>query len=76
MSLPYLGALPLYRRLRSITHFLCHPAWSAPSAIGTAGLGIGTQAGAELTDFLVVLNSKSAVVSRADARRSLNISYH
>lgn len=37
-------------------------AWSAPSAIGTAGLGVGGQAGAELTDFLVVLNSKSAVV--------------
>ena len=34
-------------------------AWSAPSAIGSAGLGIGTQAGAEVTDFLVVLNSKS-----------------
>ncbi|CAL1708769.1 unnamed protein product [Somion occarium] len=37
--------------------------WSAPSAIGTAGLGVGGQAGAELTDFLVVLNSKSAVRS-------------
>lgn len=34
-------------------------AWSAPSAIGTAGLGVGTQAGAEMTDFLVVLNSRS-----------------
>ncbi|KAH9941124.1 DUF500-domain-containing protein [Epithele typhae] len=33
--------------------------WSAPSAIGSAGLGLGTQAGAEMTDFLVVLNSKS-----------------
>ncbi|EKM56490.1 uncharacterized protein PHACADRAFT_92114 [Phanerochaete carnosa HHB-10118-sp] len=34
-------------------------AWSAPSAIGTAGLGVGGQAGAEMTDFLVVLNSRS-----------------
>ncbi|KII86380.1 hypothetical protein PLICRDRAFT_43970 [Plicaturopsis crispa FD-325 SS-3] len=33
--------------------------WSAPSAIGTAGLGFGGQAGAEVTDFLVVLNSRS-----------------
>jgi len=33
--------------------------WSAPSAIGTAGLGVGTQIGAEVTDFLIVLNSRS-----------------
>ncbi|KIY52913.1 DUF500-domain-containing protein [Fistulina hepatica ATCC 64428] len=31
--------------------------WSAPSAIGTAGLGVGGQAGAEVTDFLVVSNT-------------------
>ncbi|KAL5535232.1 hypothetical protein ACEPAF_3326 [Sanghuangporus sanghuang] len=37
--------------------------WSAPSAIGSAGLGVGGQAGAEVTDFLVVLNSRSAVRS-------------
>ncbi|KIP11897.1 hypothetical protein PHLGIDRAFT_124552 [Phlebiopsis gigantea 11061_1 CR5-6] len=37
--------------------------WSSPSAIGTAGLGVGGQAGAEMTDFLVVLNSRSAVQS-------------
>ncbi|VDB92355.1 unnamed protein product [Peniophora sp. CBMAI 1063] len=37
--------------------------WSAPSAIGTAGVGVGGQAGAEVTDFLVVLNSRSAVRS-------------
>ncbi|KAF8058241.1 hypothetical protein FPV67DRAFT_1676597 [Lyophyllum atratum] len=35
--------------------------WSAPSAIGTAGLGAGGQAGAEMTDFLIVLNSRSAI---------------
>ncbi|KAH9990954.1 hypothetical protein BJV74DRAFT_836543 [Russula compacta] len=37
--------------------------WSAPSAIGLAGVGVGGQAGAEMTDFLVVLNSRSAVRS-------------
>lgn len=37
--------------------------WSAPSAIGSAGLGVGTQLGAEMTDFLIVLNSTSAVKS-------------
>ncbi|KAF9475639.1 DUF500-domain-containing protein [Pholiota conissans] len=37
--------------------------WSAPSAIGTAGVGFGGQAGAEMTDFLIVLNSRSAIRS-------------
>ncbi|KAG8851347.1 hypothetical protein FRB96_009412 [Tulasnella sp. 330] len=37
--------------------------FSAPSAIGTAGVGFGGQAGAEVTDFLIVLNSQSAVKS-------------
>jgi lipid-binding SYLF domain-containing protein len=37
--------------------------WSAPSAIGTAGMGFGGQAGAEMTEFLVVLNSQAAVQS-------------
>ncbi|KAF9270561.1 DUF500-domain-containing protein [Marasmius fiardii PR-910] len=37
--------------------------WSAPSAIGLAGLGVGGQVGAEMTDFLVVLNSRSALRS-------------
>lgn len=37
--------------------------WSAPSAIGCAGLGVGGQVGAELTDFLIILNSTSAVKS-------------
>ncbi|KAJ9103853.1 hypothetical protein QFC21_002315 [Naganishia friedmannii] len=35
--------------------------WSAPSAIGTAGFGFGGQMGAEVTDFLIVLNSRTAV---------------
>ncbi|KAJ6501687.1 hypothetical protein C8R47DRAFT_237635 [Mycena vitilis] len=37
--------------------------WSSPSAIGTAGLGVGGQLGAEVTDFLVILNSRAAVKS-------------
>ncbi|KAF8446327.1 hypothetical protein L210DRAFT_3529639 [Boletus edulis BED1] len=37
--------------------------WSAPSAIGSAGIGVGGQLGAEMTDFLVVLNSTAAVKS-------------
>ncbi|KAF9976279.1 hypothetical protein BGZ73_008825 [Actinomortierella ambigua] len=39
--------------------------WSAPSAIGTAGMGFGGQIGAELTDFVVVLNNHAAVKSFA-----------
>jgi SH3 domain-containing YSC84-like protein 1 len=54
-------------------------AWSAPSAIGTAGMGIGSQAGAELTEFLFVLSespppaadmpfSQSAIDSKSAVR--------
>ncbi|KAI1292764.1 hypothetical protein EDD11_008582 [Mortierella claussenii] len=39
--------------------------WSAPSAIGTGGMGFGGQIGAEITDFVVVLNNKTAVKSFA-----------
>ncbi|KAI9360872.1 hypothetical protein DFJ73DRAFT_815267 [Zopfochytrium polystomum] len=35
--------------------------WSAPSAIGTAGFGAGGQIGVELTDFVIILNTKEAV---------------
>ncbi|KAF8246779.1 DUF500-domain-containing protein [Wilcoxina mikolae CBS 423.85] len=35
--------------------------WSAPSAIGTAGAGFGGQLGAELTDFVMILNDANAV---------------
>ncbi|KAK4516270.1 uncharacterized protein ATC70_011240 [Mucor velutinosus] len=35
--------------------------WSAPSAIITGGMGAGGQIGAELTDFVLVLNTKEAV---------------
>mmetsp|Transcript_5623 Transcript_5623/g.14463 ORF Transcript_5623/g.14463 Transcript_5623/m.14463 type:complete len:248 (-) Transcript_5623:211-954(-) len=35
--------------------------WSAPSAIGTAGLSWGFQIGAQVSDFLIVLNTKEAI---------------
>jgi lipid-binding SYLF domain-containing protein len=35
--------------------------WSAPSCIATGGMGFGGQIGAEVTDFVVVLNSADAV---------------
>ncbi|KAK9893437.1 DUF500-domain-containing protein [Cystobasidium minutum MCA 4210] len=38
-------------------------AWSAPSAVGTGGLGVGGQAGAELSEFVIILNSRAAVQS-------------
>ncbi|CAO3571974.1 unnamed protein product [Mortierella alpina] len=37
--------------------------WSAPSAIGTGGMGFGGQIGAEITDFVIVLNTRAAVKS-------------
>jgi SH3 domain-containing YSC84-like protein 1 len=35
--------------------------WSGPSAIGTGGAGFGFQAGAEVTEFVIVLNTDDAV---------------
>jgi SH3 domain-containing YSC84-like protein 1 len=35
--------------------------WSAPSAIGTGGAGIGFQAGVEITEFVILLNTPAAV---------------
>lgn len=46
--------------------FFCK-AWSAPGAIGIAGIGLGSQAGAEMTDFLIVLNSRSVSLRYMDA---------
>lgn len=37
--------------------------WSPPASIGIGGLGGGFNAGAEMVDFLVVLNSRAAVRS-------------
>ena len=35
--------------------------WSAPSAIGTIGAGWGAQVGAEITDYVLILNTNNAV---------------
>lgn len=35
--------------------------WSPPSAIGTGGAGFGLQAGAEVSEFVIVLNTADAV---------------
>jgi SH3 domain-containing YSC84-like protein 1 len=35
--------------------------WSGPSAIGTGGIGVGFQAGVEITEFVIVLNTQEAV---------------
>ena len=35
--------------------------WSGPSAIGTGGLGVGFQAGAQVSEFVIVLNTPAAV---------------
>jgi SH3 domain-containing YSC84-like protein 1 len=35
--------------------------WSGPSAIGTGGVGFGFQAGVEVTEFVMVLNTPAAV---------------
>lgn len=37
--------------------------WSAPSCIATGGVGFGIQIGADLSEFVVVLNSEEAVRS-------------
>jgi lipid-binding SYLF domain-containing protein len=35
--------------------------WSGPSAIGNGGIGVGFQAGAQMTEFVIVLNTPNAV---------------
>ncbi|GMI43557.1 hypothetical protein TeGR_g6593 [Tetraparma gracilis] len=37
--------------------------WSAPSAIGTIGVGWGAQIGGDITSYLIILNSDSALKS-------------
>ncbi|KAI9905290.1 hypothetical protein PsorP6_013521 [Peronosclerospora sorghi] len=37
--------------------------WSAPSAIGTAGMGFGAEMGAQMIQFMIILNSDMAVKS-------------
>lgn len=43
------------------SHATAPAEWSAPSAIGVAGIGGGLELGAEVTDFILILNSHSAV---------------
>jgi SH3 domain-containing YSC84-like protein 1 len=38
-----------------------HRGWSGPSGIGTGGAGFGLQVGAEVTEFVFVLNTDNAV---------------
>ena len=38
-------------------------AWSAPSAIGTVGVSMGFQVGAQVADFLIVLNTDAAIAA-------------
>lgn len=37
--------------------------WSAPSAIATGGVGFGAQVGADITDFIIILNTPEAVTA-------------
>lgn len=37
--------------------------WSAPSAIGLAGIGAGLSAGVEMTEFIIIRNSPSGLRS-------------
>jgi lipid-binding SYLF domain-containing protein len=46
---------------------LADGSWSAPSAIATAGAGIGGQIGFELTDFVFILNDAAAVRTMSQA---------
>jgi lipid-binding SYLF domain-containing protein len=41
--------------------------WSGPSAIGTGGAGFGFQIGGQVTEFVIILNTRAAV--KAFARR-------
>jgi len=35
--------------------------WSGPSAIGTGGIGVGFQAGVQVTEYVIILNTQEAV---------------
>jgi hypothetical protein len=53
--------LPVFWAPSTISCCYHFPEWSAPSAIGTGGVGVGGQIGGELTDFVIILNTKDAV---------------
>lgn len=42
--------------------------WSGPSAIGTGGLGVGFQAGVQVSEYVIVLNTQEAVNAFAKGR--------
>ena len=35
--------------------------WSGPSAIGTGGIGVGFQAGMQVSEYVIVLNTQEAI---------------
>ncbi len=37
--------------------------WSGPSAIGTGGLGLGFQAGVQVSEYVIILNTQEAINS-------------
>jgi lipid-binding SYLF domain-containing protein len=39
--------------------------WSGPSAIGTGGLGLGFQAGVQVSEYVIILNTQEAINSFA-----------
>ncbi len=39
--------------------------WSGPSAIGTGGIGAAFQAGVEITEFVIVLNTAPALSDKS-----------
>ena len=42
--------------------------WSAPSAIGTGGIGVGFQAGVEVAEHVIILNTPEAVKAFSQGR--------
>lgn len=42
--------------------------WGGPSAIGTGGLGLGLQAGVQVSEYVIVLNTQEAVNAFAKGR--------
>lgn len=42
--------------------------WSAPSAIGLVGAGLGAQIGAEATDLIIIINTKDAMKSFSEGK--------
>lgn len=47
--------------------------WSAPSCIGTGGVGFGFQVGADITDYVIILNTDEVSPS-AGSKMGLSVS--